>query len=64
MLEKDLIGLDLQAGDRINIWVRFRDEPHIGEFELYRAQILFWKVDHVSMGKSLSELVRVERIEK
>lgn len=62
MFEKEIIALNLKPGDKINIWVRFREEPYTGVFMEILSQTLFWKSDRTSKAKNIRELVKVERV--
>lgn len=63
MFEKDLIVLKLKPGDKIHIWVRFRDEPYSGVFVELLSQTIFWKSDQGSQAKNLNELIKIEKIQ-
>jgi hypothetical protein len=62
MFEKDILALDLKPGDKINVWVRFRDEPYTGEFVEILAQIFFFNTNGNSKGTALREIAKVEKV--
>jgi hypothetical protein len=63
MFEKDIIKLNLKPGDPVRIWVYFREDPYEGVY-VDRTGLLFtWKNNHATQAKSISELVKIEKIE-
>jgi hypothetical protein len=62
MFEKELLQLNLKPDEKINIWVRFCNEPLTGVYQEVLSQTIFWKSEHASHAKNLNELVKVERV--